>query len=166
MWVESLDTRRHDRAGFECGKPELNQWLRESAGQAEKRGSARTFVLTDDGVRIIGYYSIASHSVSVESAPPTVSKGHPSRLHLPAVLLAQLAIRADWQRQGLGERLLSDATRRVVELSEVLGVVVMVVDALDEEAAQYYERYGFIRWPAGKLRLFATLRDLRSTFLS
>ena len=55
----------------------------------------------------------------------------------------------------MGSALLADAFRRVVRASESLAVYAIVVDAKNEEARAFYERFGFIRL-AGK-RLFYPL---------
>lgn len=92
-----------------------------------------------------------------------MGKGH-ARYPIPAVLLARLAIAKPYQGAHLGERLLADAVRRIVEVSQQIGVDLVVVDALDDEAAGFYERYGFARWLADGHRPFAKARDLGASF--
>lgn len=163
MRVEALDPSRHDRQNFDCGREALNAWLAKNAGQAQTRhNSSRTFVLTDDGVRIIGYYALASHAVSVQDVNPMLAKGH-SRYPIPAVLLARLAVALKYQKSHLGERLLADAVRRVVGVSSEIGIDLLVVDAMDDDAVRFYERYGFERWPSDGLRLFTKVKDVALT---
>ncbi len=164
MRVEPLDPSRHNRNTFDCGRESLNRWLQHNAGQAQERHhSARTFVLTEDGKAIAGYYALASHAVDIQDVGPTMGKGH-ARYPIPAVLLARLAIAKPYQGAHLGERLLADAVRRIVEVSQQIAIDLVVVDALDDEAAGFYERYGFARWPADGHRLFAKVRDLGASF--
>jgi GNAT superfamily N-acetyltransferase len=80
------------------------------------------------------------------------------------VILARLAIAKDHQQQGLGERLLADAVTRALAVGLEIGVALLVVDAKDEKAVQYYERFGFVRWPTEGRKLFARLVDLAETF--
>lgn len=161
MRVEPLDPKRHDRNAFDCGRPELNEWFSKQAGQVQRtHRSARTFVLTDDGESVIGYYSLAGHAVDADLVYPLLIKGQSREFPIPAALLARLAIAVDYQGHGLGERLLAHATRQAVTASESIGIVLFVVDALDDEAARFYEHYDFKRWPADSLRLFAKLKDL------
>ena len=165
MRVEPLDRSRHNRKDFDCGRSELNDWLADRAGQAQVRHhSARTFVLTDDGETIVGYYALSSHSVDVDAISSQLARGQLQRYPIPAVLLARLTVAVDYQGSRLGERLLADAVQRVVKASDSIGIALLAVDALDDRAAGFYEKYGFQRWPADSLRLFARANDIAATF--
>ncbi len=48
------------------------------------------------------------------------------------------------QGAGLGGELLRHALHRAVDLSQEVGTCVVLVDALDEDAKRFYERYGFV----------------------
>jgi len=63
-----LLTKDHDRNSFDCGVPSLNDYLKKYALQNQKKHVARTYVVTR-GNRIVGYYSLAYGSVSLEEAP-------------------------------------------------------------------------------------------------
>lgn len=164
MHVEPL-ARAHDRAPFRCGNAELDDWFHHRAGQASLRSeSARTFVLVEDD-RILGFYSLAAFGVAADESPEELLRGQPRYPVVPAVLLARLAIDVSRQGEGLGTRLLADALRRVIATTEHVAVVLVVVDALDERAAVFYERHGFTRAPTGgRQRLVARVKDLRRSF--
>lgn len=164
MRVERL-SRRHDRASFRSGNDELDEWFHRQAGQAELRSeSARTFALVDED-RVIGFYSLAAFGIAADESPQDMLRGQPRYPVVPAVLLARLAVDASYQGKGLGERLLADAVRRVIAATEHVAVVLLVVDAADDAAAGFYERYGFQRAPGGgRLRLSARVKDLRRAF--
>lgn len=164
MRVEPLDTSSHKRKEFDCGRPELKDWLIRQAGQSQRAGSARTFVLTNNGETIIGYYALSSHSVDFDSVSRVLSKGQSRHFPIPAVLLARLAVALSHQGQGMGERLLADAIRRAVAVAENVAMALLVIDATDEDTAAFYEQYGFQRWPADALRLFAKVSDVAETF--
>lgn len=164
MRVEPLDASRHRRRDFDCGRPELNDWLVKQARQSQQAGSSRTFVLTENDETIIGYYALSSHSVDFDAVSRALSKRQSSRYPIPAVLLARLAVALTHQGHGLGERLLADSIRRAVVAAESVGIALFVVDAIDEGAAGFYEKYGLRRWPADALRLFARVSDLAKTF--
>lgn len=163
MRVEPLDASSHDRQDFDCERTELNDWLAKYARQAQASGSARTFVLTEDGNAVVGYYALTSHSVDVDAVNAALAKGLSRHYPIPAVLLSRLAISTDCQRMGLGERLLADAIRRVTAASEHVGIALLVVDAIDDQAVSFYEKYGFLRWPADGMRLFARISDIATT---
>lgn len=162
MHVEPL-ARGHDHALFRCGNVELDNWFRHRAGQASLRSeSARTFVLVEDD-RVVGYYSLA-FGVAADESPEELLRGQPRYPVVPAVLLARLAIDLSRQGEGLGTRLLADALRRVIATTEHVAVLLVVVDAVDERAAAFYERHGFTPAPApagGRRRLVARVKDLR-----
>lgn len=164
MRVERLDPSAHNRKDFDCGNAELNGWLVQYARQAQESGSARTFVLTEDGETIVGFYALTSHSVDIDAVSAALAKGHPKYFPVPAVLLSRLAIAVDHQGKRLGERLLADAVRRVAAAGEDVGIALLVVDAKDDQAVRFYERYGFERWPADAMRLFVRVADIAITF--
>ncbi|NTW41384.1 MAG: GNAT family N-acetyltransferase [Cellulomonadaceae bacterium] len=148
---------------FECGEEALDRWLKEQAGQADRHNGARTWLGADEAeVRIAGYYSTLAYRLQPEEVGQAL--GSPRRYPVPAVLLARLAIDRDYQGQGIGKLLLFDALARFARTSHDLGFELVVVDALHEDAACFYLKYGFRRFADHELRLFMTTRDLRATF--
>lgn len=141
---EPLDPARHQLDSLDSGEPALDTWLRDHAAGAEARRVARTFVWcrADEDV-VVGYYSLAGHRLAREYLPGGIGRGSPAEV--PAVLLARLAIDANLQGQGLGGALLADALTRVVAATELVAARFVVVDALHEDAATFYEHHGFRR---------------------
>lgn len=71
---------------------------------------------------------------------------------MPAALIGRLAVDDRARGRGCGERLLVDALQRVVDASELLGCLGIIVDAKDEDAERFYVKYDFITlhsegWP-------------------
>lgn len=158
--IERFDKSHHTRAGFECGKPTLNDFLHKYATQYEKRNVGRTYVATRNGeTQVVGYYTLATGKLLVEDLPESAAKQLP-RHPVPVVKLARLAVDSSIQGQGLGAVLLRDAMRRVLEVSEQVGVHSVVVDAIDEPAAKFYERFGFHTLPEQPLKLLLPLSAL------
>lgn len=62
---------------------------------------------------------------------------------IPAYLLARLALDRSLHGQGLGGELLHDALNRIVEAAEVASGRLIVVDAIDDDAAKFYRKYDF-----------------------
>jgi len=167
LFVERLG-RHHKRNAFRCGTEELDTRFKRSAGQADRRqNSARVWVLCDDdidgGRQPIGYYALVAHAVTVAASRGELSQGLPPGLPIGAVLLARLAIDEHHQTRGIGTRLLADAVRRIAAADEHVAVALLVVDAINEEAAGFYERYGFERFPTDRLRLGARIKGIRRT---
>src|SRR5262245_42630106 len=80
----------HEVAGFDCGSPPLNDYLRKHALQNHQNRSARTYVVLRIG-RVVGYYSLAAASVERDSVPSRVAKGL-GAYPVPVFLLARLAV--------------------------------------------------------------------------
>ena len=145
IWtVAPFDKQRHDRTLFDCGVFVLNQWFTTQVTQFEKRDLARTYVLVEAGqASVRGYYAISNHTVVYEALPDDQAKGLP-RIDLPVVLIGRLAVDLSVRGRGLGEFLLLDALRRAEYLSTKIGVQAVEVDAIDERARRFYQKYGFI----------------------
>ena len=141
-----FDPTRHAVDAFASGEPELDDWLRNHADGSDARGITRTFVWTeDDTTEVVGYHSLMAHVLQRAALPRSV--GHGSPQELPAVLLARLAITERMQGSGSGGALLADAVERAYLAARNVGARFLVVDALHEKAAAFYEHYGFKRIP-------------------
>ena len=152
--------RHHDRTRFDCGVPELNSFLKATARQHGDKGISRTFVLSDQEKPILGYFTLTLCEVRMEHLPATYAKKYPQH-GLPAVRLARLAVSRKYQRKGYGGLLLAEAIHRTVLIAEQAGLIGLFVDAKDECAHKFYERYGFVSLPDHVLQLFMPLETLR-----
>jgi GNAT superfamily N-acetyltransferase len=65
------------------------------------------------------------------------------------------------QGRGLGWGLLQDAIARTVLISEQAGVRAMLTNPLDQEAAAFYTRFGFVPSPLRAQQLLLLLKDAR-----
>jgi GNAT superfamily N-acetyltransferase len=151
-----------DVASFDCGAEALNVWLKKHAVQAVGSGAARVFVVEDaQQERVVGYHALSAASVAHAEATTRAARGMP-RHPIPAVLLARLAVDRTVQGHGLGVWLLRDAMLRTVSAAEELGIRVMLVHAVGERAAAFYERFGFERSPSDRLNLQMLVKDIRA----
>jgi GNAT superfamily N-acetyltransferase len=118
---------------------------------------ARTFVWHyGDGV-VVAYYSLAAHVLIKDQLPRALGRGSPE--HIPAVLLARLALDSRLQGEGLGSVVFAEALGRVVEATKAVAARFVVVDAIDAKAARFYEHHGFRPIP-GTMRLVQKLSDV------
>lgn len=158
--IVPLDTG-HDRESFRCGETSLDAYLRRYANQDIRRRVNRVFVASppDEPRKVIGYYSLSAGSLDADALPEKRRRRLP-RYPVPAVLLGRLAITSHHQGQGLGSILLADALGRVVRASQAMTVSAVVVDALDERAAEFYLKFGFILLPSQPSRLFLPLDSI------
>jgi len=147
--------KSHDRKSFDCGEQSLNEYLHQYASQDINRRINKVFVASppETPQRVIGYYSLSANSLDANDLPDGLRR-RLSRYPVPAVLLGRLAIAESRQGQDLGSILLADALQRIVQASQVMAVYAVVVDALDDQAAGFYQQFGFISLPSQPLKLF------------
>lgn len=141
----------------------MDSYLKIQARQEIKRKVTACYVLTDrDEGTIIGYYTLSSTSIELESLPAPVAKKHPKYPLVPAILLGRLAIRVGSQGKGYGEYLLMDALNRSWEHSDKIGAAAVIVEAINENAAHFYQRYDFFQFPDQKSLLFIPMETIRN----
>lgn len=159
--TERYDPARHEVAGFSCGEESLDRWLQRYAGQGERRDSTRTFVVADAGGQVPGYYTLVAGQIEHGQATEAVRKGLSRHFPIPVAILARLAVDGRSQGQGLGARLLNDAVERICRAAQEVAVRAVVVHAIDEQAAAFYERFGFRGLSVAPRTLMVTLAELR-----
>lgn len=159
----------HDRAAFTCGKPSLDNYLRDRAFPDAKGLSTITFVLVDEADQrtVQGYYSLSASSVEFGSVPSSVTKALRISKHrlMSATLIGRLAVSTAMRGRRLGEALLFDALKRAYLAAQQVGSALIIVHALDTEAEQFYKKYGFVAFEDLQRGLFlptATVASLIS----
>jgi len=145
-WREEPIARRHDRKGFDCGSPELNEFLDRYARQNHESGGAKTFVAVPvaEPTQVLGYYSISPGSIEFAGVPAELTRKL-GRYELPVFRLGRLAVGRPMQGRGLGSDLLLAAGSRALRVATEVGGVALAVDAKDDKAARWYERFGAMR---------------------
>lgn len=157
--VEAL-TAAHDISEFDCGKPELTQWLRRFALTSQQSESARVYVVHRANT-VVGYYALASGGVARNAAPKRIGQGL-GDYEIPVILLARLAVHQAEQDKGLGRALLRDAFLRIARAADAVGARALLVHALDDEAKAFYMRFDMEESPTDPLHLFLLMKDLRA----
>ena len=163
--IEPLDPAKHDRSGFDCGVPALNDYLARQANQDRRRSAAGCWVLTEAGKpgRILGYYTLASEAidaVDLPEIPKRISRKLPPYRRFGTALIGRLAVTASAQAQGIGRRLLFDAITRC--LASEIPFAVVVVDPKDDRATSWYSQFGFRLINARRMAI--TLTELLAYF--
>jgi len=161
MKFELLEPKKHDRKAFDCGIAALNIYLKQFANQDQKRGLSRVYVLAEER-RIIGYYSISAHAVPTDDLPDKAKLG--TYREAPFLLLGRLAVDIHYQGQGYGDALIFHAFRTTAETAEKVGILGIIVEAKDENAAGFYEKFGFRPLSAAKNRLVLPFSAIKSLF--
>ncbi len=153
----------HDRGSFHCGEEALDRYFKTQATQDIRRRIANCFVAVELSTgAVAGYYTIAAASIPLVELPPEQTKRLPLYPTLPAVRIGRLAVHEGFQGRGLGGALLVDAARRTLEAPPA--VYALVVDAKNDQAVAFYQRYLF-RTLVGRSRtLFLPLATAEKAF--
>jgi GNAT superfamily N-acetyltransferase len=139
---------------FRNQKSSLVEYLQRFAlRHLEKDLLSRTYLAIESregNERVAGYFSLATVSIDRSTVGDIAGLSKLPRFPIPGVLLARLAVDERVQGQGLGRYLFEEALGLVLELavSGPVGFRVFVTDAIDEDAARFYERFGLVRLSA------------------
>src|ERR1700674_2978467 len=165
-WVVEPLGDAHDRQGFSCGNSGLDHYLKEQANQDLRRGCAVPFVLTPSAGKsaVLGYYTLSSFGIDAGVVPPDVAKKLPRYPLVRATLLGRLAVDDKHQGEGIGEFLLMDALHRSLVQPLQIAAAAVVVEAIDERAARFYQHFGFIPFPTINGRLFIMMKTVKQLF--
>jgi GNAT superfamily N-acetyltransferase len=149
---------KHDLAGFESGVPALDEWLTRHALANEQAGGSRTYVVCA-GLRVVGYYALATGAVAQATATGRVRRNMPAPV--PVMVLGRLAVDRAFRGRGIGEGLLRDAILRTLQAAELAGIRAILVHAISEEAKRFYTRHGFVESPIDPMTLMITIADAK-----
>lgn len=155
---------QHDRKTFDCGETSLDLYLHRYANQDIRRRVTRVFVASSPGEpqRVIGYYSLSAGSLAAADLPEEFRRRLP-KYPVPVALLGRLAVDKSHQGQGVGAILIANALQRIAMASQVMAVYALVVDTLNESAAEFYRQFGFIQLPSQPLKLFLPMDTVTKT---
>ncbi len=157
-WREEPIGRHHDRMSFDCGSAALNEYLDRYARQNHESGSAKTFVAVSPAApaRVLGFYSISPGAIVFARAPALLTKKL-GRYDVPVFRLGRLAVDRSVQGRGLGGDLLLAAGARALAVAAEVGGVALAIDAKDQGAARWYERFGALTLLDDPLKLILPL---------
>ena len=154
-------TDAHDVTQFSSGKPSLDHWLKTRALSNQQKGFTAVIVVHDAG-RVVAYYGLAPTAVAPGTLPRSVRTGQPPN-PVPCLLLGQLATDLGWAGRGIGTGLLRHALERCVAAAELVGGRALMVNAVDDEAAAFWRRRGFIASRDDPLILFRSIADIAAS---
>ena len=160
-FAPTILTAEHDLSDFDCGKPNLNDWLKRRARNNQALGFTAVVVLHDAG-RVFGYYGLAPTSVEPRDLPRRVRTGQPPT-PVPCLLLGQFAIDLRFQGLGYGDKLALHALERAVASADIAGGRALLIRAIDEEACQYWRRWSFLPSPNDPMRMVRSLPEIRAS---
>lgn len=151
----------HDVSQFSCGKPTLDHWLKMRALSNQEKGFTAVLVVHEGG-RVVGYYGLAPTAVVPAVLPRSVRTGQPPD-PVPCLLLGQLATDTQWAGNGIGTGLVKHALQRCVQAASLIGGRALMVNAVDEEAARFWQRRGFMPSKDEQLVLFQSIAAIAAS---
>lgn len=154
-----FDAEIHEIHNFDCGKPPLNDWLRNLARRSEGY-SARTYVVCE-GRNVVGYYCISAGSIERAALPSKIKK-HGLPNPIPVAIIGRLARDLSYRGRGLGVDLLADAVKRIACASEIIGVRAIIVHALDDDVVVFYQGNGFLPSALGERTFCLPVETVRA----
>lgn len=167
--IEPFDAARHNRAGFDCGIVQVDNYFKKTANKLAQAGNIRLYVMTAADGAVIGFYALNAHAVDYRDLPNAYARSRPRHGSIPAAYLSMIGRDRRYAGQGFGGDLLVDALRRIDRAADALGIAVVMLDVLDcgdpERVGRrkaLYESYGFLPLPSNPLRLFMPLKTVRA----
>lgn len=149
LLIEPLDRKKHDRAAFSCGEIRIDNFLKNPAAKHADNDFSKTYVAVEPpSGEIAGYYTLGPHAIAVSSLPEKDRKRLPGHPTIGAFYLSMIGVDRKFQGSGLGTLLLADAIKMCIAAADKTGGAFIVLDALNEKAAQLYRRYGFHDLPS------------------
>jgi ribosomal protein S18 acetylase RimI-like enzyme len=154
----------HDRKDFRCGDEALDRYFQAQVTQDIRRRIANCFVVVETvGGAVAAYYTLSAASIPLIDLPPEDAKRLSRYPTLPAVRMGRLAVDRRFQRRGLGELMLMNAVHRTMQ--DAAAAFALLVDAKNDAAVVFYQKYGF-RAVAGRPRtLFLPLATAQKGLL-
>ena len=154
-------TAAHEVSEFTCGKPTLDHWLKTRALSNQEKGFTAVLVVHEAG-RVVGYYGLAPAAVVPSALPRSIRTGQPPD-PVPCLLLGQLATDVGWAGRGIGTGLVKHALERCVTAAGLVGGRALMVNAVDEDAAAFWRRRGFIPSRDEPLILFRSIAAIAAS---
>jgi GNAT superfamily N-acetyltransferase len=154
-------TAAHEVSEFSCGKPSLDHWLKTRALSNQEKGFTAVLVV-HEASRVVGYYGLAPTGVIPNVLPRSIRTGQPPD-PVPCLLLGQLATDIGWAGRGFGTGLVKHALERCVTAAKLVGGRALMVNAVDAEAAAFWQRRGFVPSRDDPLVLFRSIAAIAAS---
>jgi ribosomal protein S18 acetylase RimI-like enzyme len=154
----------HERSLFRCGEEALDRYFQTQVTQDIRRRVANCFVAVEAVTgHVAAYYTLSASSIPILDLPPEDAKRLPRYPTVPAVRIGRLAVDQRFQRRGLGEAMLADATARALKAD--VAAFMLVVDAKNDQAVAFYRRYEFRTLASQPRTLFLPLATAQKILL-
>jgi ribosomal protein S18 acetylase RimI-like enzyme len=166
--IEPFDAAKHDRDGFSCGVPHVDNFFRHTANKLARADNLRVFVMSNGAREVVGFVALNAFCVDYRDLPPKFARTRPGHGSIPAAFISMIGVDRRYFGKGYGGDLLVDALTRISRAADELGIAVVLLDVLDdgnagliERRKALYMRYGFAPLPSNPLRLFLPMATVR-----
>ena len=154
----------HERSSFHCGEDALDRYFQTQVTQDIRRHIANCFVAVESATsHVAAWYTISAASIPLVDLPPDETKRLPRYPTVPAIRIGRLAVDQRFQGRGLGAALLADAATRALKADAA--AFTLLVDAKNDSAVAFYERFGFRPLASQPRTLFLPLATAQKIFL-
>ncbi|MBB1248621.1 GNAT family N-acetyltransferase [Rhizobium sp. G21] len=167
--IEPLDPARHDRDGFSSGVMQVDNFLKKTANKLSQADNLRTYVMTEDGQTITGFYAINSHAIDYHDLPTRYARTRPGHGMIPAAFISMIGRDQRYYGKGYGGILLMDCLVRLTRVADQIGTAMVMLDVLDcgdlertTRRMELYRSYGFMPLSAQPLRMYLPIATVRS----
>lgn len=162
-------SKKIDRKEFDCGEEELNEYLQKHARQNHELNISRCLVAINPKAptKPLGYYTISTAQIGVEDIPPDQVKKRLPAYPVPAIIIGRLAVDKSTKGKGLGAKILKTIFSNAVAISKnptSPAFKFIVVDAKNEKAKAFYEKYGFVSFRNKEYFLLISIETITKCF--
>ena len=154
----------HERSLFRCGEDALDRYFQTQVTQDIRRHIANCFVAVEAITRTVAaWYTISAASIPLVDLSPDETRRLPRYPTVPAVRIGRLAVDKGFQGRGLGAALLADAATRALKADAA--AFTLLVDAKNDQAVAFYQRFGFRILASQPRTLFLPLATAQKVLL-
>lgn len=135
-------TKEHDVSEFSSSNNELTRYLLEDALKDQSKRTSVTHLLSIGSGEIVGYFTLSTDSLKVDSIGPGITFQSYPYSSIPALKIARLSTNRGYERKGLGTKMVDLSFRYLFEVTRYAGCRVMTVDS-KKGSEGFYEKCGF-----------------------
>ena len=133
----------YDLKKFDCGVPDLNEFIQNDALKYEEERLARTFLLIYDEKELIGFFSLVNDAIRLEDDEKEEDVLTCPLHEFPATKIARLAVQKDHQDKQLGTLMVKLAIGFILDCEHGASRFVTVDSYPDK--VPWYEKFKFVR---------------------
>jgi len=153
-----------NRDNFDCGEPELNEFIKLYARQNHTNNISKTYVILDDK-NVVAYYTLVYENIELKNIKNEIPADlrNNRRDKIPCVLLGMIARDISLKGQNFGLYLLNEAIKNTYKASTIAGIKGLFLTPINSiVASKFYDQIQFLQKIDEKLYYIpiATIQEL------